>query len=226
MKRRPHWKFFCPKTPCSHLNGCVEESRVVPPWTKASERYVSFHLSIIVIIVFLISWIYATFPLSMSFSLRERIGGVRSKIVLEISTELHVSASSSPWKWPHVVLGQKNFHLGLRSVMSITYFSFFYFFFKVLLFYRRFDFFSSFFYSIRHPIRDPIHHPWSVIDAVTPLPAQENQLCKFFFSNSNFSQLYRTVAINNYLIITLSLLLTNSQLCSMNNKVTRSSERY
>ena len=42
--------------------------------------------------------IYATFPLSMSFSLRERIGGVRSKTVLEISTELHVSASSSPWK--------------------------------------------------------------------------------------------------------------------------------
>ena len=163
MKRRPHWKFFCPKTPCSHLNGCVEESRVVPPWTKASERYVSFHLSIIVIIVFLISWIYATFPLSMSFSLRERIGGVRSKIVLEISTELHVSASSSPWKWPHGVLRQKNFQLGLRSVMSITYFSFFYyFFFKYYYFINDLTFFLPF--SIRSdPRSDLSSDPSSVI---------------------------------------------------------------
>ena len=146
----------------------------------------------------------------MSFSLRERIGGVRSKIVLEISTELHVSASSSPWKWPHGVLGQKNFHLGLRSVMSITYFSFFYFFFKYYYFIDDLTFFLHFSIRsvirsvirsairsiirsvIRSVIRDPIRPDPDFIDAVTPLPAQENQLCKFFFSNSNFSQLYPT----------------------------------
>ena len=38
--------FFCPRTPCSHFHGCVEECCVVPPWTKASEKYVSFHQSV------------------------------------------------------------------------------------------------------------------------------------------------------------------------------------
>ena len=37
---------FCPRTPCSHFHGFVEECCVVPPWTDASERYVTFHQSI------------------------------------------------------------------------------------------------------------------------------------------------------------------------------------
>lgn len=47
IEHRPHWDFFfCPKTPCSHFHGSVEECCVVPPCTKASEKYASFHQSV------------------------------------------------------------------------------------------------------------------------------------------------------------------------------------
>ena len=42
MKCQSIWKFFCPTTLCSLFYGYVEECCVIPPWTKASERYVSF----------------------------------------------------------------------------------------------------------------------------------------------------------------------------------------
>ena len=56
MERRPHWKFFCSKTPCSHFHSCVKEFCVVPPWTKASKRYESFHQSVIIIFILCMSW--------------------------------------------------------------------------------------------------------------------------------------------------------------------------
>ena len=37
---------FCPETPCSHFHGCAEDCCIVPPWTKASEGYLSFHQSV------------------------------------------------------------------------------------------------------------------------------------------------------------------------------------
>ena len=37
---------FCPETPCSHFHGCVEECCIVPPWTKASEGYLSYQKSV------------------------------------------------------------------------------------------------------------------------------------------------------------------------------------
>ena len=37
---------FCLETPCSHFHGCVEDCCIVPPWTKASEGYLSFHQSV------------------------------------------------------------------------------------------------------------------------------------------------------------------------------------
>ena len=45
MERRPHLEsFFFAQKPhvVTVFHGCVEECWVVPPWTKASERYVSF----------------------------------------------------------------------------------------------------------------------------------------------------------------------------------------
>ena len=42
MKCQSIWKFFCPTTLCSLFHGYVEECCVIPPWTKASERYISF----------------------------------------------------------------------------------------------------------------------------------------------------------------------------------------
>ena len=59
MERRPHWKFFCSKTPCSHFHSCVKEFCVVPPWTKASKRYESFHQSVITI--FICVWVDSPF---------------------------------------------------------------------------------------------------------------------------------------------------------------------
>ena len=56
---RPHWKLFCPKTPCSHFHSCVKEFCVVPPWTKASKRYESFQQSIIT--VFICVWVDSPF---------------------------------------------------------------------------------------------------------------------------------------------------------------------
>ena len=46
IEHRPLWEFFGPKTPCSHFYSCVKECCVVPPWTKASKRYVSFNQSV------------------------------------------------------------------------------------------------------------------------------------------------------------------------------------
>ena len=37
---------FCPETPCSHFHGCAEECCIVPPWTKASEGYLSYQQSV------------------------------------------------------------------------------------------------------------------------------------------------------------------------------------
>ena len=101
--------------------------------------------------------------------------------------------------------GKKNFQLGLRSVMSITYFSFFLlFFFKYYYFIDDLTFFLPFSIRsvirsvirsairsiirsvIRSVIRDPIRPDPDFIDAVTPLPAQENQLCNFFFQTLIF----------------------------------------
>ena len=42
MKCQSIWKFFCPTTLCSLFYGYVEECCVITPWTKASERYISF----------------------------------------------------------------------------------------------------------------------------------------------------------------------------------------
>ena len=42
MECRSIWKLSYLKTPCSHCHGCNVECSVVPPWTKASKRYVSF----------------------------------------------------------------------------------------------------------------------------------------------------------------------------------------
>lgn len=42
MKCQSIWKFFCPTTLCSLFHGYVEECCIIPPWTKASERYISF----------------------------------------------------------------------------------------------------------------------------------------------------------------------------------------
>ena len=89
--------------------------------SKKSERCVSFHQPVI-IIIFTISWHELLFLYSMSFSTGERKGGMRSKIVLEMSAEVHVSDFCGPRKWPHGVLGQKNFQWGLRSITSINLF--------------------------------------------------------------------------------------------------------
>ena len=74
--------------------------------SKKSERCVSFHQSVI-IIIFTISWHVLLFLYSMSFSTGERRGGMRSKIVLEMSAEVHVSDFCGPWKWPHGFWGKK-----------------------------------------------------------------------------------------------------------------------
>ena len=47
----------------------------------------------------------------MSFSTGERRGGMRSKIVLEMSAEVHVSDSCGPWKW-HMGFGAKKLPVG------------------------------------------------------------------------------------------------------------------
>ena len=46
MKRRNHWEFLCFCFFVQKPHGCVEECCVVPPWTRVSERYVSFHQSV------------------------------------------------------------------------------------------------------------------------------------------------------------------------------------
>ena len=75
-------------------------------------------VSQLLLLFFLISWHVLLFLYSKSFSKRKTRGGVRSKIVLEMSTKVHISDLYSPWRWPHGVWGQENFQWGLRSIIS------------------------------------------------------------------------------------------------------------
>ena len=102
--------FFAPKP-------LVVTLMVLSRSVVASEKYLSFRQSVI-IIIFLISWHVLLFLYSKLFSTRKTRGGVRSMVVLEMSTKVHISDLYSPWKWPHGVWGQENFQWGLRSIMS------------------------------------------------------------------------------------------------------------
>ena len=94
IERRPLWEIFCPKTPCSHFYRYVEECCVVQPWTKESERYVSFNLSVninvIIFIYYHLTCYFSFIQYHLAHTREEAKNEVRGKTVFDMPTEVHL----------------------------------------------------------------------------------------------------------------------------------------
>ena len=121
MEHRPLWSgSFCPKTSCGHFHHCVKEFCVMLPWTKASERYVSFHQSFIISSFFnIISCdTFLLFNIT-NHTWDKRWGEVRSKNGLEMTAEVYVSNLCKA-----IFVTQISFRLVMQYFwVKLTYFS-------------------------------------------------------------------------------------------------------